>query len=336
MQQPLQTVDDSTPYQDPSFSQFIKHGRNVILSEATAMHHLAASIGVDFAKAVSMLLETRGRIIVSGIGKSGHVGRKIAATLASTGSSAFFIHPAEAAHGDLGMMMNGDILIAISFSGRTRELLPMISYAQTLQVPVIVITSQKGDVLPKEATLSLRLPELKEACPANIAPTTSTTLTMALGDALAVSMMRHRGFSRDAFKLLHPGGQIGFRLQSISRLMHEGAALPLVHCKEPMRDVLVTMSRKSFGSAGVVNDEGELMGVITDGDLRRHADHLMESAAEDVMTSDPVTMRADDMAEDALILMTEKRITSLFILGKNGAKQPVGLLHIHDLTRMGL
>lgn len=336
MQHSLQAADDTTSLEDPCYSQFIKHGRNVILSEATAMHHLAASIGSDFAKAVALLIETHGRIIISGIGKSGHVGRKIAATLASTGSSAFFIHPAEAAHGDLGMMMSGDILIAISFSGRTRELLPMISYAQTLQVPVIVITSQKGDILPKEAYLTLRLPELKEACPANIAPTTSTTLTMALGDALAVCIMRHRGFSRDGFKLLHPGGQIGFRLQSISRLMHEGDALPLVYRKEPMRDVLVTMSRKSFGTAGVVDDNGELLGVITDGDLRRHADHLMESSAEDVMTSDPVTMCANDMAEDALILMTEKRITSLFILGKNGAKQPVGLLHIHDLTRMGL
>ncbi|AEI38459.1 KpsF/GutQ family sugar-phosphate isomerase [Zymomonas mobilis] len=334
MQQTVKLIENS--YDNISlYNQFIEHGRHVILAEAAAMHDLATSITNDFAKAVELLLKAHGRIIVSGIGKSGHVGRKIAATLASTGSSAFFIHPAEAAHGDLGMMMGGDVMIAISFSGRTRELLPMIAYAKTLDVPVIVITSQKGDILTKEALLTLRLPELKEACPANIAPTTSTTLTMALGDALAVSMMRYRGFSRDGFKLLHPGGEIGFRLQSIGRLMHEGEAIPLVDAEEPMREVLVTMSKKSFGTAGVINKQGELLGVITDGDLRRHADHLMESMAKDVMTCDPVTMRADDLAEDALILMNERRITSLFILGKNGKKCPVGLLHIHDLMRMG-
>jgi arabinose-5-phosphate isomerase len=272
------------------------------------------------------------------MGKSGHIGRKFAATLASTGSPALFVHPAEASHGDLGMLMRGDLLIVLSNSGATIELRPIVRHARTLGIPIIGIASQMSSPVMRDADVRLPLPEAREACPANIAPTTSTVLMLALGDALAIAAMRERGVSRDGLQALHPGGNIGLRLKPVSTLMHPAPGLPVVGPETPMATVLVTMTTASFGVAGIVDAEGRLLGIITDGDLRRHADRLLDMTAEQVMTANPVTINADIYAEDALALMKAKRITSLFVMGGREGEEarPVGLIHIHDFLRLGM
>ena len=323
--------------QDPA-TRIAAYGREVIGTEAAALSLLIDSLDASFAAAVENILAVRGRVVVSGMGKSGHIARKFAATLASTGSPALFVHPAEASHGDLGMLVPGDLLIVLSNSGATIEVRPIIRHAKSLGIPVIGIASQAGSPVMRDADVRLLLPQTREACPANIAPTTSTVLMLALGDALAIAAMRERGVSRDGLQALHPGGNIGLRLKPVATVMHPAPGLPLVGRATPMPQVIVTMTTASFGVAGVVDAEGRLLGVITDGDLRRHVDDLLSMTAEQVMTSHPVTVPADTYAEDALAMMKAKRITSLFVIGSRAGEErvPVGLVHVHDFLRLGL
>ena len=314
----------------------VARGRDVIQIEADALMALRDSLDECFDAAVQLLTATKQRVIVSGMGKSGHIARKIAATLASTGTPALYVHPAEAAHGDLGMMMSGDILLILSNSGATPELKAITDHAKSLNCKIIGIASYAESPLMRMADVKLLLPMAREACPVNIAPTTSTTLMLALGDALAVATMSARGFTRERFKVLHPGGQIGNRLASVDDVMHVGDALPLVDKHMPMPEVLVIMTAKSFGIAGVVDDDGKLLGIITDGDLRRNSDTLFAQSAGEVMTAEPKLVAEGTASEDALSLMSAHRITAMFVTAYDEPRQPVGLVHIHDFVRMGL
>lgn len=317
-------------------AEMVEHGRAVLRVEADAIDQLAAALDDAFGQAIELLLATRGRVIVSGMGKSGHIARKMAATFSSTGLPAFFVHPGEAAHGDLGMITPDDVLVALSNSGATPELQPIIGHARLLGCPVIGITSQAGSPMAQTATVCLTLPRVREACPANISPTTSTTLMLALGDALAVTVMQAHGITRSQLELLHPGGAIGSRLLPVGRLMHGGDRLPLVRAEAPMQDVLVTMTEKSFGIAGVVDAAGHLIGTITDGDLRRKIDGLLARNAGEVMTRNPKTIAEGIRAEDAFAIMAVNRITALFVMDAEDPERPVGLIHIHDLDRLGI
>ena len=309
-------------------------GAEVIRTEAAALSLLAGSLGSEFESAVRRLSETQGRVIVSGMGKSGHIGRKIAATLASTGTPSFFVHPAEAGHGDLGMIVPGDLLLLLSNSGETPELGSLIGHGRRLGCDIVAIASRDASPLMRAADVRLLLPEAREACPVNIAPTTSTTLMLALGDALAVAVMRVRGVEKDTIRALHPGGAIGGRLQPVDAVMHQAHQLPMVAPGEPMSEVVIEMSRKGFGIAGVIED-GQLQGVITDGDLRRHSSTLFEEAAADVMTRDPVTISEGVACEEALAVMEGRRITALFVMACDAPAKPIGLVHIHDMARLG-
>nr|WP_321164005.1 KpsF/GutQ family sugar-phosphate isomerase [Sphingomonas sp. Root710] len=293
-------------------------------------------IDEEFARAVRLVLATAGRVVVSGMGKSGHIARKMAATFASTGTPAIFIHPGEAAHGDLGMLLAGDLLIALSNSGATPELRPIMQHARRLGCPVIGITSQRHSPMTQMSTVGLLLPSAREACPVNISPTTSTTMMLSLGDALAVAAMSVRGISREALELLHPGGVIGSRLLPVNEVMHAGDELPLVSVDLPMRDVLVTMTEKSLGVAGVVDADNRLVGTITDGDLRRNIDRLLFSNAGEVMTRYPKTIMDGTYAEDARAIMSANKITSLFVMNHEDPEKPIGLVHIHDFNRLGM
>jgi len=326
------TVGRSNRFED---REVLDYGREVIGLEAQALTKLVDALDESFVRAVSLILRVPGRVVVSGMGKSGHIGRKIAATFASTGTPAVFVHPAEASHGDLGMLIDGDALLVLSNSGGTPELRSILLRAKTLKVPVVAIAAQAASPLMQQADVGLLLPRTREACPVNIAPTTSTAMMLALGDALAMALMRERGVSRDRLQALHPGGMIGQRLMPVSAVMHAGDRMPLVRPSASMRDVIVTMTTMSFGVAGVIDDSGRLIGIITDGDLRRHIDDLMGSSAGDVMTRGPVTITADSMAEDAVVLMNANRITSLFVVSPTEPRLPVGLVHIHDFLRGG-
>lgn len=320
----------------PDRSTIVDHGRAVLDLEAQALIRLSAALDEEFASAVELILRTSGRIVVSGMGKSGHIARKMAATFASTGTPAIFIHPGEAAHGDLGMLLADDLLVVLSNSGATPELRPIMLYADRLGCPIIGITSQRHSPMGQMATTCLALPNAREACPVNISPTTSTTLMLALGDALAVAAMSMRGISREQLELLHPGGAIGTRLLPVNEIMHAGDRLPLVPGAAPMREVLVTMTEKSLGIAGVVDEGGRLVGTITDGDLRRNIDRLLVSTASDVMTINPKTIPDGTYAEDARAILSANRITSLFVMDHAVPEKPIGLVHIHDFSRLGL
>jgi arabinose-5-phosphate isomerase len=318
-----------------SGAELLRRGREVVELEAAALVQLGESLDDSFVAAVSLLLGVAGRIVVTGMGKSGHIARKVAATLASTRSPAIFVHPAEASHGDLGMLVPGDVLMAFTNSGGTPELRSIVAHAQALAVPVIGITSRRDAPVLRNADVQIVLPPAREACPANIAPTTSTALMLALGDALAMAAMHARGISRDGLQALHPGGAIGQRLTRVAAIMHVGAKLPLVDHRMPMREVILRMTSMSFGVAGVTDGDGRLVGVITDGDLRRHIDDLMDATAAEVMTCDPVTVTADTFAEDCVALMERCRITSLFVTDSPASDRPVGLVHVHDFLRLG-
>jgi arabinose-5-phosphate isomerase len=323
-----------TPALDLSATErMIAIGREVIDMEASALRLLTEALDEDFARAVELLVATRQRVIVSGMGKSGHIGRKIAATLASTGTPALFVHPAEAAHGDLGMIAQGDLLLLISNSGATPELRAVIDHAKRIDCPIIAIGSQNASPMMRSAQVKLLIPAVREACPVNIAPTTSTTVMLALGDALAIAVMRTRGLSRERLKLLHPGGAIGERLAPVENVMHVGDGLPLVSPDMAMSDVVVEISAKGFGIAGVVKD-GRLVGVITDGDLRRHSDNLFSHVAAEVMSSDPKTVSEGTRCEVALEVLQQYRITAVFVTAHDDPARPVGLVHIHDLARL--
>jgi len=280
---------------------------------------------------VRLILDCQGKLIVSGLGKSGHVARKIAATFASTGTTATFLHLAEAIHGDLGMAAKGDVAILISQSGETAELDPVIDHFRHVGIPVVGITGNAGSMLAEAAAAALVLPHWPEVGPESVAPTTSTTMTLALGDALAMTVMRQKGFTRTDFGRLHPGGSLGARLKPVSRLMHDGDSVPLTREDSSMHDTVLEMSAKRLGIIGVVDGDGYLVGAITDGDLRRHIEQGLDHKAAEFMTPDPKTVRADALIDDALTVFDEHKITAIFVVEEDGrGKKPVGVLHIHD------
>jgi len=328
-------------YHDPTLGSaktrgsILDQGRSVVDVESQALALLRDSLDEDFSRAVELILATRGRVVVSGMGKSGHIARKMAATFASTGTPAIFVHPAEAAHGDLGMLLAGDLLVLLSNSGATPELRPIMDYARGLACPIVAISAQRHSPMAQAAAAAIILPPVRETCPVNISPTTSTTLMLALGDALAVVTMSVRGITREQLERLHPGGAIGLRLLPINEIMHSGDRLPLVAVDSPMRDVLVTMTEKSLGIAGVIDGGGRLVGTITDGDLRRNIDCLLTSSAAQVMTRNPKTVPDGTYAEDALTILSTNKITALFVMDHDRPDHPVGLVHIHDFHRLG-
>lgn len=329
----------ASPQREISQDQIIRRGVEVIAAEARALDLLAGSLEESFAQACRALLACSGRVVITGMGKSGHIGRKWAATMAATGTAAFYVHPAEAAHGDLGMLIPGDVLIVISNSGNTTELRAFLRHAAMIGVQIIGVASRPDSFLLKAADIKVCLPAIREACPANIAPTTSTTMQLALGDAMAMALMDMRGTSREELKALHPGGSLGLRLTPVSELMHSAGALPLVEATEQMHEVIITMTSKGFGIAGVVDAAGRLKGVITDGDLRRHFDELTTAKAEDVMTSDPKTVTTAMLAEEALEFLNINEITCAFVIAPNAPVNnnvPLGIIHIHDFLRIGL
>jgi len=310
----------------------VKHGKAVLEQEIKGLKALSDSLDGEFSRAVAAIASFKGRVIVSGMGKSGHVARKIAATMASTGTPAHFVHPGEASHGDLGMITKEDAVLALSNSGETSELADLIAYCKRFSIPLIAMVRRKGSMLVEAADVAMVLPAIPEASPTN-APTTSTTMMLALGDALAVAVLERKGFTRDDFSVYHPGGKLGAAFITVEALMHKAKELPVVEEKAPMRDVLLTITAKSFSCAAVVG-KGKLLGVITDGDLRRHMQpKLLEKTAAQVMTKNPVTIRPKALAAEALKIMNDRSITSLFVV--ENAK-PVGILHIHDCLRAGI
>jgi arabinose-5-phosphate isomerase len=316
---------------DETRSDVLTFGRAILHDEARALDALAEDLGGAFEQAVRLILDCGGKLIVSGLGKSGHVARKIAATFASTGTTATFLHLAEAIHGDLGMAAAGDVAILISQSGETVELDAVIDHFNHVGIPIIAITGHSGSMLAKAALAALVLPHWPEVGPESVAPTTSTTMTLALGDALAMTVMRQIGFTRTDFGRLHPGGTLGARLKPVSRLMHSGDAMPLTNEEASMHDTIVEMSAKRLGIIGVIDDNGFLVGAITDGDLRRHIEQGLDHSAAEFMTKDPKTIAPDALIDDALKLLEEHRITALFVVEDTGrGKKPVGVLHIHD------
>ena len=302
-------------------------GKELVHDEARALDALADSLGDEFEKACRLILDAEGKLIVSGLGKSGHIGRKIAATFASTGTTATFLHLAEAIHGDLGIAAKGDVALLISQSGATAELEPVIDHFDHVGIPIIAITGNPRSMLGEAAAAPLVLPHWPEVGPEAVAPTTSTTMTLALGDALAMTVMREKGFTRTDFGRLHPGGSLGARLKPVKRLMHGGEQLPLVNQATNMHDVIVTMSAKRLGVVGVIDDNDKLVGVITDGDLRRHMEQGLDHPASVFMSASPKTVTPDSLIDDALTLFDEHRITTLFVVDDG---KPVGVLHIHD------
>ncbi|HEX5280514.1 MAG TPA: KpsF/GutQ family sugar-phosphate isomerase [Micropepsaceae bacterium] len=313
--------------------------RRVLRFAGDALTALAESLDESFSVALDILGRVHGRVVVSGMGKSGHIGRKIAATLSSTGTPAQFVHPAEASHGDLGMLARADALMMLSNSGETAELSDLITYSRRHGIPLIGIASNPQSALIVAADAPLVLPKAPEACPMGLAPTTSTTLMLALGDAIAVALMERKGFSADQYRDLHPGGALGRALIRVSDIMHRGSAVPLVHPDSMMRDVLITMTAGGFGVAGVADDRGTLTGIITDGDLRRHMGReLLQQRARDIMTVSPKTVSPAMLAAEALAYMNSApKVTCLFVVNQEDAsRRPLGVLHVHDCLRAGL
>ena len=309
-------------------------GIRVLRDEAAGLQALADTIGTEFAKAVDLILAAEGRIIVSGMGKSGHIARKIAATFASTGTPAHFVHPGEASHGDLGMIVSGDVVIILSNSGETPEIGDLVAHSRRFGIPLIGMASRPDSTLIRAADVGLVLPAVPEACGVGIVPTTSTTLMLALGDALAIALMESREFTPENFRTYHPGGKLGAKLSKVRDLMHGGESLPLVAPDAPMTDVLLVISQKGFGVAGVADAAGRLAGIITDGDLRRNMAGLLERTAAEVMTKAPKTIAPDAFAAEAVAQMQDRKITCLFSTDTDG--RVLGLLHIHDCLRAGV
>jgi len=295
---------------------------------------IESGLGQAFIRAVAMIKAARGRVIVSGMGKSGHIGNKIAATLSSTGTPAFFVHPAEASHGDLGMITSDDVIIAMSWSGETAELKNLINYSRRFRIGLIAITADAASTLGKAADIVLALPQAREACPHNLAPTTSSLMQLALGDALAIALLESRGFTALDFRELHPGGRLGAALTFVRDLMHTGPEMPLKPIGTRMSDAIVEMSAKGWGCVGITDAAGHLVGIITDGDLRRHMrPDLLEALVEDVMTWGPNTVRPDQLAGEALEILNSLKRTVLLVVD---GERAVGLVHMHDLLRAGV
>jgi len=295
---------------------------------------MADGLGAPFTAAVETIRAARGRVIVTGMGKSGHVARKIAATLASTGTPAFFVHAADASHGDLGMITSDDVMLALSWSGETEELKDLINYSRRFRIALIAVTVNLESTLGKAADIVLVLPSAREACPHNLAPTTSSLMQLALGDALAIALLESRGFTAVDFGVFHPRGQLGAALKFIRDVMHPGDAVPLIARGVPMSEAIVEMSAKGFGCVAVIEATGKLAGVITDGDLRRHmrAD-LLQAMVDDVMTASPKTVRSDQLASEALQILNASKITALIVVEMD---RPIGIVHFHDLLRAGV
>lgn len=295
---------------------------------------LKGPLGDAFERAVEILQAARGRVVVTGMGKSGLVGQKIAATLASTGTPAFFVHPSEASHGDLGMVTRDDVILALSWSGEAVELTSIVTYSRRFAVPLIAITSRADSALGKAGDVVLAMPRAKEACPHGLAPTTSTTMQLALGDCLAIALLEAKGFTAHDFKVFHPGGSLGAQLKFVADLMHKGDRLPLAGEAEPMSTALITMTNKSLGCLGIVDGRGRLVGMITDGDLRRHmGPDLWTATAKDIMTRKPNVLRPDMLASAALEQINALRRTQMFVVAKG---KPIGIVHVHDLLRAGV
>ena len=332
-------MSEALPFMDSeeSFHPDIEEALRVLNLEATALLEVARSLGDSFLKALDLLAQTQGRILVSGMGKSGHIGRKISSTLASTGTPSSFVHPAEASHGDLGMLTSKDTLLILSNSGETSELSDILAYACRYHIPVIALTQKADSTLAEMATMTLTLPKVDEACPLGLAPTTSTTMALALGDALAVCLLRRRDFSAEDFGKLHPGGKLGQKLLRVEKIMHTNSKMPLLPESSSMQEVILTISEKAFGCVGFTNDQGALTGLITDGDLRRHmSETLLHHKSLDIMTKTPKTISSHTLVEEALALMTEKGITNLFVTEeRQGEPFPIGIVHLHDCLRVG-
>lgn len=323
---------------DESSDAYIQSGLRALETEAGGMAALAAAmrngLGDPFSAAIQMIRAARGRVVVSGMGKSGHVGHKIAATLSSTGTPALFVHPAEASHGDLGMITPDEVIMALSWSGETVELKNLIDYSRRFRIGLIAVTSEADSTLGRAADIVLALPQAREACPHNLAPTTSSLMQLALGDALAIALLESRGFTALDFRTLHPGGRLGAALQFVRSLMHAGDAVPLVPHGTLMSNAIVEMSAKGLGCVGIINGQGLLIGIVTDGDLRRHmGPDLLHAKVDDVMTKGPITVRPDQLASEALEIVNSSKITALFVV--EDAK-PVGIVHLHDLLRVGV
>ena len=336
-----QTASDKseiTQSDHPTAADILKSATDTLGLETEGLEMLSECLKGDMAKpfaaSVALIKASKGRVIITGIGKSGHIGQKIAATLASTGTPSFSVHPSEASHGDLGMITIDDVIIACSWSGETVELTNIINYSARFKVPLIAITSRDESALGKAATHVLQLPRAKEACPHGLAPTTSTVMQLAIGDCLAIALLNSRGFTEQDFKVFHPGGQLGANLRFVEDVMHGKDTLPLVSSDELMSTALVTMTEKSFGCLGVIDNDGKLLGIITDGDLRRHmGEDLLKIKVKDIMTTGPKTVTSDTLASSALELINSSNITALFVVDN---AEPVGIIHIHDLLRLGL
>ena len=315
-------------------NSFLKAAKKVLKTEANALEKLKDDLPVDFSDLVEFILNLTGRVIVSGVGKSGHIGNKIAATLASTGTPAYFVHATEASHGDLGMITEQDLCLLISNSGETVEMFDILTHARRFSIPIATMSSNCESTLVKAANFQLCLPMVDEACPIGMAPTTSTTMMLALGDALAVALMEAKSFNAENFKIFHPGGKLGAKLMTVSQLMHKDDAIPLVKTETSMKETLLTMSTKGFGIAAIVDEIGSLVGVITDGDLRRHIDDLMGKNAGDIASLSPITVVGETLVVDALNLMQDRKISVLIVTSADN--KPVGVIHIQDLLRVGV
>lgn len=312
---------------------FLTAARRVIAREAEALAMLGQALDGSFSEAVGLILAAKGRVIVSGMGKSGHIARKIAATLASTGTPAHFVHPAEASHGDLGMITKGDVALVLSNSGETPELADIVAHTRRFGIPLIGVASKADSTLMRQSEVAILLPAAPEACETGIVPTTSTTMMLALGDAMAIALMEHRAFTPDHFRLFHPGGKLGAKLLKVRDLMHD--AVPLIDAARPMSEALLVISAKGFGVVGVTQGDA-LCGIITDGDLRRHMDGLLTLTAGQVMTPAPRTIAPEALAEQAVALMNDRKITCLFVVDPARPARPLGIVHIHDCLRAGV
>ncbi len=316
-------------------------GRDALLIERDGLSALADGLDQTFIDAVGLIHDCKGRVITTGMGKSGHMARKIAATFASTGTPSFFVHPGEASHGDLGMITRDDVLLILSNSGETVELGDIIAHAARAKIPVIGIASRPESKLIAASTVPLLLPDVPEACPNGLAPTTSTTMTLALGDALAVALMARRKFTATDFRQFHPGGKLGNKLMPVRDLMHKDDALPLVSTTTALPEVILEMTSKRFGAAGVTDNQGNLVGIITDGDLRRlvspqfDTNSLLSLTAQEIMSADPKTIRPDALVAEAIGIMNERKITCLFVMDPVDPDLPVGIIHVHDCLQAG-
>ena len=312
--------------------KIINRAKKTLFTEIKELKHLSKIFNNNFYKAVILLSKVRGRVIVTGVGKSAHIGNKISATLTSTGSPSYFIHATEASHGDLGGITKNDCILAISNSGQTSELNNIINYSKRFDIPLISISSNQKSLLNKNSTIGIVYKKPTEACPLNLAPTSSTTITLVIGDCIAMSLLELKGFKSNQFKNFHPGGNLGKDLKKVYEIMHKARSIPLARENDKMTKTLITMTKKSFGCIGVINSKQKLIGIITDGDLRRNMNNqLFNLKASEIMTRKPTTGDKNMLIAEALNIMNSKKITSLFICEKN---KPIGIIHVHDLLRL--